>query len=152
MLKQLDCGLSCLLASMLFGSMLYTMFSYGKHDLFKNFNNLLNEEQKLIYKKIMKERMRLYLEGLLIGLLLGFIYLQYSKKSIYSACVFASIILGVNNLYYLLHPKSAYMLTHLTTTEQNVAWLEIYKFMKNRCYMGMILGAAAYILVGYYAN
>ena len=150
--QDLECGLSCLIASALFGSMLYTMLYQDKHKIMQEFQQTLTVEQIAIYKKIINERMRLYIEGLLIGLLLGFIYLSYCKRSIYSACIFTMIVLIVNNGYYLLHPKTQYMVPYLETEEQRVAWLNIYVSMKNRCHRGMVLGAVAYLLVGYYAS
>ena len=42
-------------------------------------------------------------------------------------CVFVVIALGINYLYYTIHPKTTYMLQHITSTEQNIAWLNIYK-------------------------
>lgn len=150
--QDLECGLSCLIASALFGSMLYTMLYQDKHKIMQEFQQTLTVEQNAIYKKIINERMRLYIEGLLIGLLLGFIYLSYCKRSMYSACIFTMIVLIVNNGYYLLHPKSQYMVPHLETEEQRVAWLNVYVSMKNRCHRGMILGAIAYLLVGFYAS
>ena len=149
---DLECGLSCLIASALFGSMLYMMLYYDKENIMANFQSTLNDNQNAIYQKIIKERMRLYIEGLILGLLLGFIYLMYVKKSMYSACLFTLIVLGVNNSYYLLHPKSDYMVKYLETVEQREAWLHVYTSMKHRCYMGMVLGALAYLIVGFYAS
>lgn len=150
--QDLECGISCLIACALFGSMLYTMLYQDKHTIMTAFQKTLSPEQSVIYKKIINERMRLYIEGLLIGLLLGFIYLSYSKRSVYSACIFTLIVLITNNGYYLIHPKSEYMVPYLNTEEQRRAWLNVYVSMKNRCYKGMILGALAYLLVGYYAS
>ncbi len=41
------------------------------------------------------------------------------------------------------------MLEELGTKEQNKAWLAIYKEMKLRCLIGLILGAAGNILLGF---
>ena len=40
-------------------------------------------------------------------------------------------------------PKSTYMLDHIDNAEQARAWLGIYKEMKYRCHMGMVLGVVA---------
>ena len=40
-------------------------------------------------------------------------------------------------------PKSTYMLNHIDNAEQAKAWLEIYKIMKYRCHLGMLLGIIA---------
>ena len=44
--------------------------------------------------------------------------------------------------------KSSYMLNHLDKPEQVSAWLEIYKHMKMRKLVGMLIGLVGYILVG----
>lgn len=147
-----DCDLQCLLATGLFGGMLYTMLNQNKNVITNDFEKTLNEEQKKVYKAIMKERITIYLQGLVFGLLVGFIYLNYiSKSSTKSACMFAVIVLGVNNLYYALYPKSQYMVPLLETEEQRTAWLAVYKEMKYRNYMGFIMGLVAYLLIGLYA-
>ena len=40
-------------------------------------------------------------------------------------------------------PKSTYMLEHIDNADQARAWLGIYKEMKFRCQMGMVLGVVA---------
>ena len=40
------------------------------------------------------------------------------------------------------------MLNHITTRQQNVAWLSIYKEMKLRSMIGVLLGLVGYILLG----
>lgn len=151
-ISDLECGLSCLISSALFGSMLYMMLYYDKENIMMKFQSILNDKQNEIYQLIIKERMRLYIEGLIIGLLLGFIYLMYSKNSMFKSCLFTLIVLGVNNGYYLLYPKSDYMVKYLETEEQRTAWLNVYTSMKHRCYIGMVLGAASYLIIGLYVN
>jgi succinate dehydrogenase/fumarate reductase cytochrome b subunit len=46
-------------------------------------------------------------------------------------------------VFYFLMPKSDYMLNHLKTEEQNKAWLEVYKTMKQRYFLGFLFGALA---------
>ena len=40
-------------------------------------------------------------------------------------------------------PKSTYMLEHIDNGEQSKAWLAIYKEMKFRCQMGMVMGVVS---------
>jgi hypothetical protein len=42
-------------------------------------------------------------------------------------------------------PKSDYMLNHLKTPEENRKWLQVYNTMKNRYYLGFLLGILAAI-------
>ena len=147
-----DCSLKCLLAAGLFSSMLYSTLNQTKNVLVTKFQETLTEEQNAVYKQVVKERMTIYVNGLLLGLLLGFIYLNFvNKSSVKSACMFTVVVLGTNYLYYMLYPKTQYMLPLLETEEQRVAWVVVYKEMRHRCFIGFILGMVAYLLIGLYA-
>ena len=141
---------SCTIAAGLFGSMLYLNFHPGKNEVLNDFLNTLNEGQKILYMKIKKERANIYFQSLIISLLLGFLYLNNSKKSGIRTCIFTSIVLGLNIIFYILWPKSTYMIKHLENESQKNAWLSVYKFMQFNHYFGMVLGGAAYIIVASY--
>lgn len=143
------CGMNCLIATGLFTSMLYVMLNPNKDKVHRDFEALLDDSQRELYQTIVRERMNLYVQGLVLGLILGFVYLNYvSTPDTRSACIFTIIVLGVNHLYYGVMPKSAYMLPSLTNQQQVEAWLNVYKEMKHRCVLGFILGAIAYLLIG----
>jgi len=143
------CNLACLIATGLFSSKVYLMVNYKKNTLLKQFDAILSEDQKSRYQNIMKERLTIYIHGMIFGLLLGFIYLNMAKeKTTGRACMFTVIVLGVNYLYYILKPKTDYMVPHLTTQPQREAWLAIYKEMQYRCKMGFVLGIVAFMLYG----
>ena len=114
-----------------------------------NFRKLLNQEQLQVYNSITKERMSIYIQGLILGILLAvLVTFNSSLKGTNKLCVFVVIALGVNYLFYTLHPKSTYMLLHLKSQQQNAAWLNIYKEMKLRCKLGLLLGLVGYVLLG----
>ena len=134
----------CAIAFALLGSMIYMLLNVDKNDKIMYFLSILKPEQQEIYKNITKERMNIYLQGFVLGIILGVIYLKmtHSKKApIY--CIFVAIVLGTTYVHYTLMPKSTYMLEHIETAEQAQAWLEIYRKMKKNCHLGMILGLAA---------
>ena len=144
-----QCLSYCLVGSMFLGSMLMTMLANKNSKKFTTFKNLLNDDQKQIYKSVMKERANIYIQGLVLGIVVGLLLthnIKLSKQN--KICVFVVVSLFINHMYYVLYPKSTYMLKHLTSTEQNVAWLNIYKEMKLRCAIGVILGLIGYILLG----
>jgi hypothetical protein len=141
---MINCSLSCVIAAALLGSMLYMLFSCNKNDKILYFMSLLNPKQQEIYKNITQERLNIYLQGWVLGLILGLVYLNYystSKAPTY--CIFVAIVLGVTYAHYTLMPKSTYMLDHIDNGEQSKAWLSIYREMKFRCHMGMIIGVVA---------
>mgnify|MGYP001446590553 CR=1 FL=1 len=146
----MKCVNFCLIGSALLGSSLVTMATSKTSGNFKKFNDLLTDDQKKIYKDIHKERLTIYIQGLILGTLLAiFVTKQSAFKQTNNVCLFVTIALGVNWMYYLLYPKTKYMLEELGTKEQNKAWLAIYKEMKLRCLIGLILGAAGNILLGF---
>ena len=145
------CISTCLFGFAFLGAMVYTMMKSKDTVTFQRFEALLTEEQKTIYADIKKERVRIYLQGLFLGIVLSFFFFVMMKNSVKSmiqrVCLFLVVGMGTAYLYYSLYPKYKYILEYITTPEQNAAWLEIYKEMKSRHYMGLLLGIIGYALV-----
>ena len=139
----------CLVGAALLGSMLVTMLASKKSKNFKHFMSVLNDDQQQVYKSVIKERMTIYIQGLIIGVILGIIvtFNRVLSRST-NICLFIVIALGFNWAYYLFYPKSTYMLNHLSSQNQVRAWLKIYKEMKLRCHLGLVLGVIGYIILG----
>ena len=147
------CDLACLIATGLFGGKIYLMINHNKTKLLNNFDALLTNQQRERYRRIMKERLTIYIHGMIIGLLLGFLYLTRTpEKNTGRACLFTVIVLGTNYLYYMLKKKSDYMVPHLETKEQRIAWLNIYREMQYRCKMGFVLGIVSFMLYGLFLS
>ena len=145
----MSCINTCLIGSGFLGSSILTMLASKKSKNFVEFNNVLTPQQRETYKKITQERMNIYIQGLVIGSVLAVLMSQMVKlDKNKKVCLFVVIALGFNYAYYSLYPKSTYMLQHLTNKEQNQAWLNIYKEMKTRCMVGLLLGLAGYIILG----
>lgn len=98
----------------------------------KELVSTMNEEQKELYKEIKKERMRDYKVGVVIGMLLSFLYIKNIKTDLKShlICVYVGITTLIANAYYTLKPKSLWMIEHLSTLEQVKLHNEVYKKMK----------------------
>ena len=144
------CHVWCLLASGLFAAMLMVMLNPNKTDIIKRFQATLDENQNKIYMEIVKERLNIYLVGLTLGLILGFLYLQYNTSKVVSrACVFTVLVLFTTNVFYLIVPKSKYMLPILNTEEQRLRWLDVYSEMKYRHILGALLGVISFLVLSY---
>ena len=147
---MVKCISYCLIGSALVGSMVVSMLSSKKSKNFRNFMALLDDNQQQVYKSIIKERMNLYIQGMVIGVILAILCTFNNKLSRpNNICLFIVIALGFNWVFYTLYPKSAYMLEHITSQDQAKAWLKIYKEMKMRCHIGLLLGIVGYILLGF---
>ena len=128
----MSCVSYCLLGAALLGSSILTMMTSKTSGVFSKFNNLLDDNQRQVYKSIVQERATIYVQSLILGLVLA-ILVVFNLKQLGQTprvCLFILIALGTNYLMYSLYPKSTYMLEHLRSTEQNKAWLAIYKEMK----------------------
>ena len=149
----IDLSLYCFIAIALLGSMFYMLITCNKNDKIMYFLSLLSNKQTQIYNNITQERMNIYLQGFVLGLIIAVIYLRIANNKKYPVyCIFVAIVLGVTYIHYTIMPKSTYMLEHIDTPEQAQAWLEIYKQMKLRCHTGMVLGVASLPFICYVFN
>lgn len=141
--NSMNCITSAALGFALLGGSIMTLsVDEEKHEYLRTkFSGDLAEK----HENIVRERRNHYIQGLFLGLLVSF-FISFHFKTVnrfYKMMMFTAVTLGVGVLYYLLMPKSDWMLLHLKTADENKAWLEVYKTMKQRYLIGMILGAAA---------
>lgn len=113
----------------------------------KNINSNLVD----IYNNIIIERRNIYFQGLLLGLILSFFLLKTVKTSnLFHKITFAlAIVIPVSVVYYFLMPKSDYMLNHLKSIDENKAWLQVYKTMRYRYFLGFLIGSLSAIPISY---
>tara|TARA_A100001015_G_scaffold316255_1_gene430063 strand:+ start:17 stop:475 length:459 start_codon:yes stop_codon:yes gene_type:complete len=148
--QVLNLSIFCFIAMALLGSSIWMLVHNQKNDTIIRFMSLLDAKQQKIYNNIVQERTNIYLQGFVLGLILGLIYLKINNnKSANTYCIFVAFVLGVTYINYTIMPKSAYMLDHIKTQEQAKAWLAIYKNMKKNCHIGMILGVLSLPVIVY---
>ena len=137
----------CSVAVVFLLSSIFMMFLKDEK-LFTNFMNTLDEDQKKIYFKIIRERTMLYIGGMLLGLFLGVVYLSMNKKTGMNICAFITIVFVTQVVFYKVYPKSTYMLYHLDDPKQVSAWTDIYTYMKKIYMLSFLLAIVSYILMG----
>jgi hypothetical protein len=144
----MNCFTSGLIGIGFIGASTFTMLATKEQT--ETLRRKLSPELAAKYDAIVKERTTHYIQGLLIGMLLAYIILINSSitNRFHRVSLFFGITLFSTALYYLLMPKSDYMLNHLKTKEENQAWLSVYKTMKYRYLIGFVLGALAAIPLG----
>jgi fructose-specific phosphotransferase system IIC component len=135
------------------------MFSCSNDNRKQEFKNTLTKEQQVLYEKIIDERKKIYYGGFLLGIVLSFIAVYFGNKLLFSKyskssalpkiCMIASITFVTNYLFYILYPKTDYMLLHLNDKTQIQGWLNIYKKMQFKFHLGFILGIVAVIIYSY---
>ena len=131
------CMITCAIAYGLIAANIWTMMVDKKYE--NNLLNQLDDNQKGIYDEIVKERMKLYLQGLVLGLLIAIGLVYKLKLNIYaSVCLLVAVVGVIQVAYYELMPKTKWMVDNLNTNEQNKAWMSIYREMKKRWHYGFI--------------
>jgi hypothetical protein len=114
----------------------------------------LTADQRQTYAKIVEERRGIYLRGfgwglLLSALLLG-IHHQYRTLSRAGLlCSVSAITLATNYFYYVLSPKSDWMVLHFNHDNPRDAanWLRVYRGMQVNYHVGLVLGIAGTVLL-----
>ena len=138
---------SCLVGFTLLFASLYMSLQKKNTQIFNKFYTLLDENQKNIYEKIVKERMMIYFSGMVLGLGLGIYFYIKNPKTDYKLCKFLAIIYVIKLGFYYLYPKSPLMLYSLTTKEQVSAWADIYTEMKERWIKSLVIGFIGYLFI-----
>lgn len=131
---------SCAVFFAFFFGMVFTVKSCSNDSIKKKFMDMLSEEQKEKYEKIIEERRDIYSKGYVIGLTVAILLTMNMKSSMNRMCVGGAISLTINYFYYILHKKSDYMVLHLDNKEKRVEWLKIYKTMQQRYHLGLLFG------------
>ena len=151
------CGITCSLGLMFLIANLYVTFTADKTKQKQEFYNTLSEDKIEKYENIIKERRGIYLKGYGLGLILAFLSLfLYEKfglndkrKGLNKICFIGGITLLVNYFYYMLSPKTDYMILHLNEENQREKWLTINKTMQFKYHIGLLLGIIASMVLAY---
>jgi len=136
--------ISCAIAFVLLLSSILMHFFIDKKD---DFLLTLNESQKKKYKDIIQERLKIYIFGMILGLVLGFLYVYIYNEDRFRVCKFVAIVLVTKLTFYYFFPKSDFMLYHLTETNQVKAWTDVYRNYKNAWRNSLIIAIISYILL-----
>ena len=134
-------GITFLLAS------IYSTIYKPNKDIFRKFQNLLNDKQLNIYHSIVQERIKIYTIALVSGLISAFSYYYIYPKRPYKWCTFLVIAYIVKLGVYYFYPKSPLLLYSLTTKEQTDAWADIYTEMKYRYRISLLIGFIGYLII-----
>jgi len=138
--------ISCAIAFILLISSVVMHFFIDKKD---DFMLTLSEDQKIKYKDIIQERLKIYIFGMILGLILGFLYIYIYSEDKFKVCKFVAIIMVSKLTFYYFYPKSDSMLYHLDKIEQFKAWLNIYRNYKNAWRNSLIIALISYILLSF---
>jgi hypothetical protein len=147
------CSSWCYIAIVFLVANIYVSFTADKTDRKDRLYKTLSPEGIKQYENIVRERRDIYLKGYIFGLIISILFL-YGVQGIRRTsmintgliCIVGAITLICNYLFYIIHPKSDYMVLHLNTKAQRQAWLDIYRHMQFKYHSGLVFGIIAAML------
>jgi amino acid permease len=145
MYKRMVCSITCTISAIFIIGMIYfynASYQSKAGDIYKN---QLNHQQQAAYDRIIKERLGISAKGYILGFILSLfiIFFNYKKKSLKTSatvCLVLTTCFITNYFYYILSPKSDWMLNHVVSKEQTQAWLQMYRTCSYNYHMGLVLG------------
>jgi hypothetical protein len=125
--------------------MIYFYNATDKSDIVNKYKATLPIDLQQRYEKITEERRRISYQGYGLGLLLSLVILYFSRKmnTISLVCTVMATCFLTNYFYYMLSPKSDWMLNHITNQDQVHAWLLMYRTMSYNYHLGIVFGIIA---------
>jgi uncharacterized protein YacL len=151
----MPCSGTCLLATALIIAMIYFQNATTKSKIVQEYKKQLPSNLQNLYEKLSAERLRINYYGYTLGLVLSLIIilynynltknnkLQLSKSNTSLVCLVIVVSFFTNYFYYILSPKSTYMLDHINSPEQTKAWLAMYREMQYNYHFGFVIGFVA---------
>lgn len=144
------CSISCMISAAFLIGMVYFYHMTSKSETVLFYKEKLPHDLKKRYEKISEERKMISLRGYGLGLLLSLVIIFYNLKmlnkkmnSVSLVCTVMATCFLTNYFYYVLSPKSDWMLNHINDKDQVKAWLEMYKVMSYNYHAGLALGIIA---------
>jgi uncharacterized protein YacL len=157
----MPCSGTCLLATALIIAMIYFQNATTKSKIVQEYKKQLPSNLQNLYEKLSAERLRINYYGYTLGLVLSLIIilynynltknnkLQLAKSNTSLVCLVIVVSFFTNYFYYILSPKSTYMLDHINSPEQTKAWLAMYREMQYNYHMGFVIGVVAVGVLAY---
>lgn len=136
------CSISCAISCIFILGMVYFYNATDQSDIVKQYKATLPLDLQQRYATITAERRRISYEGYLLGLLFSAILCSKLHNTSLVCTVMATCFL-TNYFYYMLSPKSDWMLNHTTTQDQVRAWLLMYRHMSYHYHLGIVFGIFA---------
>jgi len=144
------CAISCMVSAIFIIGMIYFYNLTDKSTIVKHYKSSLSTDLQKRYYRISKERLMISYQGYFLGVILSLGIIFYNLKIKESkmsnsalVCTVLATSFVTNYFYYMLHPKSDWMLNHMNNQEEVKAWLQMYREMQYNYHMGLVLGIIA---------
>jgi uncharacterized protein YacL len=130
--------------------MIYFYNVTDKSEIVKHYKEKMPSNLQRRYEKIAEERKMISYHGYILGFILSLFIIFYNTKikgtkmnTTALVCIVMATCFLTNYFYYMLSPKSDWMLNHTTNQEEVKAWLVMYREMSYNYHMGIVLGIIA---------
>ena len=144
------CSISCSIALVFIIGKIYFYNATKNSKTVQDYRDKLPTHLKLLYDKISNERLRISIYGYILGFFLSLCIIFYNLKlkreklsNTSLVCIVVATCFLTNYFYYMLTPKSEWMLNHINTPEQTKLWLQMYRTMSVYYHSGLVLGIIA---------
>lgn len=143
------CGMSCSVAIAFVVAMIYFYGATNTSQLAKNYQASLSPELRSKYSQVVAERTKLAYQGYGLGIIIAILFLWYYRynkikmSNTSTVCLVVSIMFATNYFYYMLSPKTTYMLDYLKNEEDIKQWLQMYRGMQFNYHVGLLFGIAS---------
>ena len=144
------CTISCMISAVFIIGMIYFYNRTEQSTIVKQYKNNLSMDLQQRYTRITKERRTISYQGYALGVILSLFLLFYNlhikgvKMSTFPlVCTVMATCFLTNYFYYILHPKTDWMLTHMDTREEVQSWLQMYREMQYNYHAGVVFGMIA---------
>ena len=141
------CTISCMISAVFIIGMIYFYNMTDKSTIVKHYKEKLSSDLQKRYDNIAKERMTISYYGYGLGVILSLIIIFYNLKikgakmnTFALVCTVMATCFLTNYFYYILSPKSDWMLNHMGNQEEVKAWLQMYREMSFNYHAGLALG------------
>lgn len=147
----MPCSTSCMISIIFLIGMIYFYVKTYNSEIVREYKNSLTPELKVRYNKIAKERLCISTKGYLLGLLLSLLIIVNKKNLTTTSlvCIVVATSFLTNYFYYMLHPKSDWMLNHMENEQQVKNWVIMYREMSYNYHTGLVLGIIAVAIFAY---
>jgi len=146
----MPCSISCIISGVFIIGMIYFYSMTDKSEIVKHYKEKLSIPLQKRYEKITEERKMISYRGYILGLILSLFFIFYNTKiknyklnTFSLVCLVMAVCFLTNYFYYMLSPKSDWMLNHTSSQEEVKAWLQMYREMSYNYHMGLALGIVA---------
>jgi len=144
---KMPCGITCFFALVIIVSKIIMTFMVSNDKQIGQYARQFSPEAQSTYKRIVEERLSIYLQGYTLGFILSIFIILYntqvSKQPMSASSMICMVIVVsflVSYFYYVLTPKSDWMINHIKDKKDISAWLNAYRSMQFYYHSSFVAG------------